>query len=102
MSNKLYLRLPSALVSRALRFCYPTRYAVSLTPKASSLFSFLSHPMHITALLLRTAALLLFVSAAACSSSKQDAAPAPTPARGMSWTADGTAQTTTTLQSQKF
>ena len=48
----------------------------------------------------RTTTLLLFASIAACSSSKKDD-PAP-PTAGMSWTADGTSQTTTTLQSQKF
>ena len=53
-------------------------------------------------LLLRpTAALFLLTALAACSSSKKDD-PAAAPARGMSWTADGTTQTTTTLQSQKF
>ena len=49
----------------------------------------------------RAAALLLFTTLAACSSGKKDD-PDPAPAKGMSWTADGTAQTTTTLQSQKF
>ncbi len=49
----------------------------------------------------RAAALLLFTALTACSSSKKDD-PNPAPAKGMSWTADGTAQTTTTLQSQKF
>ena len=48
----------------------------------------------------RTAALLLCTALAACSSSKKDD-PAP-PTIGRSWTADGTTQTTTTLQSQKF
>ena len=49
----------------------------------------------------RAAALLLFTGLAACASSKKDD-PAATPAPGMSWTADGTAHTTTTLQSQKM
>ena len=49
----------------------------------------------------RAAALLLFTALTACSSGKKDD-PDPAPAKGMSWTADGTAQTTTTLQSQKF
>ena len=51
----------------------------------------------------RTGALLLLTGLAACSSGiKDDPSPAPTPAKGMSWTADGTTQTTTTLQSQQF
>lgn len=45
--------------------------------------------------------LLALTILAACSSSKKDD-PNPTPTTGMSWTADGGAQTTTTLQSQKF
>lgn len=49
----------------------------------------------------RAAALLLFTSLAACSSSKKDDPP-PAPTKGMSWSADGATQTTTTLQSQKF
>ena len=47
----------------------------------------------------RTAPLLLFIGLVAFSSSKKAD---PTPTTGMSWTADGTTQTTTTLQSQKF
>ena len=58
--------------------------------------------MHTPASFLRpTAALLLLAALAACSSSKKDDPVAP-PAPGMTWTADGTTQTTTTLQSQKF
>ncbi|MCI1186822.1 DUF6252 family protein [Hymenobacter sp. DH14] len=49
----------------------------------------------------RSAALLLLTTLGACSSSKKDD-PTATPAKGMSWTVDGTTQTTTTLQSQKF
>jgi Family of unknown function (DUF6252) len=45
--------------------------------------------------------LLALTTLAACSSSKKDE-PKPTPTTGMSWTADGAAQTTATLQSQKF
>ena len=43
--------------------------------------------------------LLALTNLAACSSSKKDD---PTPTVGMSWTVDGSAVTTTTLQSQKF
>ena len=48
-----------------------------------------------------TAALLLLMGFAACSSSKKDD-PMATPTPGMSWAVDGTTQATTTLQSQKF
>lgn len=47
----------------------------------------------------RFASLLLVASLAACSSSKKKEDPAPTP--GMSWSVDGAAATTTSLQSQK-
>ena len=48
-----------------------------------------------------TVALSLLIGLAACSSG-QKSDPKPTTATGMSWTADGTNQTTMTLQSQKF
>jgi PKD repeat protein len=47
-----------------------------------------------------TATLLTLASLAACSSKKDD--PAAAPNTGMSWTVDGAAVSTTTLQSQKF
>ena len=55
--------------------------------------------LSITLRLQRTATLLLLTGFMACSSNKKDD---PTPTTGMSWTTDGTTQTTTTLQSQLF
>lgn len=48
---------------------------------------------------LRRLALLFLAALAACSSDKAD--PTPEPARGLSWTVDGVAASTTTVQSQK-
>ena len=46
--------------------------------------------------------LMALTSLAACSSSKKDDPTPPPATTGMSWTADGAALTTSTLQSQKF